>query len=56
MIFGYIDPGAGSMVIQALIAGIIAVPFFLRMHISRIVSRFRNRRSDDKSAGDQIST
>jgi hypothetical protein len=41
------------MVIQAVIAGTIAVPFFFRTHISRIVSRIRNRRSEDKSTSDQ---
>jgi hypothetical protein len=41
MIFAYIDPGAGSLVIQALIAGALAVPFFFREKLSRI---FRRRR------------
>ena len=40
MIFAYIDPGAGSMVIQAILAGIIALPFFFRSTLSRVVSRF----------------
>jgi uncharacterized protein (DUF2062 family) len=52
MIFAYIDPGAGSMVIQAVIAGIIAVPFFFRTRIGLMVSRIRNRRSEDKSTSD----
>jgi hypothetical protein len=26
----YIDPGAGSLVIQALIAAVVSVPFFFR--------------------------
>lgn len=41
MIFAYIDPGAGSMVIQAVIAGVLAIPFFFRSHISRLLGRNR---------------
>jgi hypothetical protein len=40
-IFGYIDPGSGSLVIQALIAGIIAVPIFFRSKISKFVRAIR---------------
>lgn len=43
MIFAYIDPGAGSMVIQAILAGVLAVPFFFRSHIGRLASRIRGR-------------
>ena len=52
MVFGYIDPGAGSMVIQALLAGLLAVPFFFRTQVSRFVQRIRNPRgrSEDDSA------
>jgi hypothetical protein len=39
----YIDPGAGSMLIQALLAGVLAVPFFLRTHIRSVLTRVRNR-------------
>lgn len=41
MIFLYIDPGAGSMVIQAVLAGILAIPFFFRTQLSRLVGRLR---------------
>jgi hypothetical protein len=50
MITIYIDPGAGSMVIQALLATILAIPFFFRSHVSRAVQRFRRSpRSDEDS-------
>jgi hypothetical protein len=42
----YIDPGAGSMVIQAVLATALAVPFFFRTHISRVVQRFRSTREE----------
>jgi hypothetical protein len=48
MILLYIDPGAGSMVIQALLAGLLAVPFFFRTQIGRIVQAIRGRRDESK--------
>ena len=50
MILLYIDPGAGSMVIQALLAGLLAAPFFLRTHLTAAIHRIRglrNRNRDD---------
>ena len=50
----YIDPGAGSMVIQALLAGLLAVPFMFRSAIRRAIARLRGRGSTqvvEKSAG-----
>jgi hypothetical protein len=41
----YIDPGAGSMVIQAVLAAALAVPFFFRTHIGRAVQRLRELRA-----------
>lgn len=46
MILLYIDPGAGSMFIQAMLATLLAVPFFFRTQIGRIVGRFRRQGSD----------
>jgi hypothetical protein len=43
----YIDPGSGSLIIQAAIAAIVAVPFFFREQIRRLVRAVR--RTDDKS-------
>lgn len=37
----YIDPGSGSLIIQAVIATIVAVPFFFRQQIGRIVRAVR---------------
>jgi hypothetical protein len=44
----YIDPGSGSFIIQALIATLVAVPFFLRHQIRRAVQSVRQlgRRPD----------
>lgn len=37
----YIDPGSGSLIIQAVIAGVVAVPFFMRQQIGRFVRTVR---------------
>jgi len=47
MILLYIDPGAGSMVIQAVLAGLLAIPFFFRSTISRAMTRLRGRRDEE---------
>jgi hypothetical protein len=47
MTFAYIDPGAGSMVIQAVLAGLLAVPFLLRSQIARLVRSIRRPREQD---------
>jgi hypothetical protein len=31
----YIDPGAGSLIVQATIATVVAIPFYLRRQIAR---------------------
>jgi hypothetical protein len=50
MILIYIAPGAGSMVIQAMLAAVLAIPFFFRTHIARVIGRFR--RQDSNSGED----
>lgn len=45
MIFAYLDPGAGSMLVQAVIAAALTVPFVLRSHLSRVGSTIRRRLS-----------
>ena len=44
-ILAYIDPGSGSLIIQAAIAAIIAIPVLLRSQLARVVNTLR--RSDD---------
>jgi hypothetical protein len=46
----YIDPGSGSLIIQAVIAGLVAIPFFFRQQIGRFVRAVR--RSDTPAEGD----
>jgi hypothetical protein len=44
----YIDPGSGSLIIQAVIATIIAVPFFFRTQIGRLVRAVRGQTDPDE--------
>ncbi|HET6648989.1 MAG TPA: hypothetical protein VFH79_02390 [Candidatus Limnocylindria bacterium] len=37
----YIDPGSGSMLLQVILAGVLAVPFFFRRVISDTWHRIR---------------
>jgi hypothetical protein len=46
MLFAYLDPGAGSLLIQAALAAVLAVPFFLRSQIGALVARFRGKPSE----------
>ena len=41
IVFLYIDPGTGSLLIQALIAGLLAIPFFFRRTIGSWFARMR---------------
>ena len=50
MLFAYIDPGSGSLLIQAIIAGALAVPFFLRTHVRAFVDRVRHRTARNADA------
>jgi len=40
-LLAYIDPGSGSMLLQVILAGILAVPFFFRRVIGDTLHRIR---------------
>jgi hypothetical protein len=44
----YIDPGSGSLIIQAVIAMAIAVPLFFRHHIGRLMRAIRRRGAEEE--------
>jgi len=54
MIFAYLDPGAGSMVIQMVLAAALTVPFFFRSKISAGLRRLRGQRSDGQATGSTV--
>ena len=43
LMLAYIDPGSGSLIIQAVIATVIAIPFFFRQQIARVLRVVRGR-------------
>jgi hypothetical protein len=53
MILAYIDPGSGSLIIQVLIASLIAIPVFFRNQIARVTGLTRRRAEKQTPADDQ---
>ena len=54
-ILAYIDPGAGSLIIQALIAAVLSVPFLFRRAITSAVQRVRLRSGERTPVEDAAS-
>jgi superfamily II DNA or RNA helicase len=52
-LLAYIDPGSGSLIIQAVIAGIVAIPFFFRQQIGRVVRAVRKTDATAATTSDQ---
>jgi hypothetical protein len=53
----YIDPGSGSMLLQVLLAGALAIPFFFRRLIGDAWARVRgNRDETTRSEGGEDAT
>jgi hypothetical protein len=46
-LLAYIDPGSGSLIIQALIATAVAIPIFFRTQIGRLLSTLRGAKATD---------
>lgn len=40
-VFAYLDAGSGSLIIQAVIAGLVAAPIVFRRQVSRVVRAVR---------------
>jgi hypothetical protein len=45
-VFAYIDPGSGSLLIQAAIAALVAAPFVLRHQIARVVAKVKGEKPE----------
>ena len=56
LLFAYIDPGAGSLVIQAIIAGVVSIPFFFRNAIRSTIGRFRRKPSDGDAVNEGVTS
>jgi len=49
-LLAYIDPGSGSLIIQAVIATLVAIPIFFRTQIGRLLSSVRGTKASDAPA------
>jgi hypothetical protein len=57
MLLAYIDPGAGSLLLQAILAGLLAVPFFFRRTIGNAIRRIKGESPDvEQSVADDEAT
>ena len=52
MVLAYLDPGSGSMLIQAVLAGMLTLPFFLRSQIGQLVRRIRRPEAQENVSTD----
>jgi hypothetical protein len=56
MPFLYIDPGSGTLLIQVILAGVLAVPFFFRRVIADGWRRIRGEDTTTSSSSTTSST
>ena len=49
-LLAYIDPGSGSMLLQVILAGLLAVPFFFRRTVAGVWHRIRGDGDDAADA------
>ena len=47
----YIDPGSGSMLLQVVLAGLLAVPFIFRRTVADVWHRVRGNGNDVADTG-----
>jgi hypothetical protein len=52
-ILAYIDPGSGSLLLQALLAGLLSIPFFFRRTIGGFIHRIRGGSDDAVTVEEQ---
>jgi hypothetical protein len=53
-LFGYIDPGSGSLLLQALLAAILSIPFVFRRTIGGFWHRLRGAEVDEEPAPSKV--
>lgn len=54
-LLAYIDPGSGSLIIQVVIATIVAIPIFFRTQIARFMHAVRGPKEEKTTADDRAS-
>lgn len=50
----YLDPGIGSIILQAILAGVLGFGVFIRVNWSRIQTRFFNKKTEDELREDEL--
>jgi hypothetical protein len=51
-LLAYIDPGSGSLIIQVVIATLVAIPIFFRTQLTRLVHAIRGTKEEKPAADD----
>jgi hypothetical protein len=46
MVFAYLDPNIGTVVVQTIVAAAITVPIVLRTQVGAVIARLRGQRAD----------
>lgn len=53
MVFGYLDPGTGSMIIQVVLGAIAGMAIFFKVFWRRIVSFFKRPGTETAAPGEE---
>lgn len=51
-LLAYIDPGSGSLIIQVVIATLVAIPIFFRTQLRRVVHTIRGPKEERSPVDD----
>ena len=54
MLFAYIDPGSGSMLLQVVLASVLAIPFLFRRTVADMWHRVRGNGDDVADAREPV--
>jgi len=47
-IYGYLDPGSGSVVVQLILGGVAGVAVILKLYWRKLVALFTSKEGDDQ--------
>jgi hypothetical protein len=52
MVFAYLDPNIGTVVVQTVVAAAITIPIVLRTQVGAVIARLRGQRASEDGAAD----
>ncbi len=55
-LLAYIDPGSGSLIIQVVIATLVAIPIFFRTQLRRLIDTIRGSKGASSPTDDRAGT